>query len=86
MAQVTTVRQVQAHQSAMGGHDGLVYLQVGGAAAQALDVDTPLGRVEVEGLEGSPLAEELDLVDVLVTSVVAGAGVALGVLVGHGRA
>jgi hypothetical protein len=83
---MSTVGQVQAHQSIVRPHDSLVCLQVRGAAAQALDIDTPLLRVETEGLEGTLLAEQLNLVNVLVTAVVAGAGVSLRVLVGHGRA
>lgn len=86
MRQMTTVREIQTHQAAMRRHQGLVHLQVGRAATQGLDVDTPFGGVEAEGLEGALLAEQLDLVDVLVAAVVAGAGLALGVLVGHGRA
>lgn len=86
MGQVTAVGQVQAHEPVVGLHDGLVSLEVGRAAAQALDVDAPLLRVETKGLESTPLAEQLDLVNVLVATVVAGAGVALGVLVGHGGA
>jgi hypothetical protein len=82
---MSTVGQVQAHQPVVRPHDGLVCLQVRGAAAQALDVDTPLLRVETEGLEGTLLAKQLNLVNVLVTAVVAGAGVSLRVLVGHGR-
>ena len=49
-------------------------------------VDTPLLRVQAECLECALLAQQLNGVDVLVTAVVAGAGVTLGVLVGHGRA
>lgn len=86
VAQVATVGEVKAHETAVRGHDGLVDLEVGRAAGQALDVDTPLVGVEVEGLEGTLLAQQLDLVNVLVAAVVAGAGVALGVLVGHGGA
>jgi hypothetical protein len=67
----------------MGGHDGLVDLEVGRAAAQALNVDTPLSAVEVEGFEGTLLAEKLDLVNVLVAAIVPSAGIALRVLVGH---
>lgn len=70
----------------MRRHDSLVDLEIGRATAQALDVDTPLGGVEVESLEGTLLAEELDLVDVLITSVVPSTRIALRVLVGHGRA
>ena len=86
MAQMTAVWKIQTHESAVGRHDGLVNLQVGRAATEALDIDTPLSRVEVEGLESTLLAKKLNLVDVLVSTIVSGTGVALGVLVGHGRA
>lgn len=86
MGQVASMGKVKTHEAAVNGHNGLVDLEVGGGAGQALDVYTPLGRVEVEGVEGTLLAEVLDLVNVLVAAVVSGAGVALGVLVGHGRA
>ena len=85
VAQVATVGKVETHETAVGRHDGLVDLQVGRAAAEALNVDTPLLGVDVEGLESTTLAQLLDLVDVLVATVVTGAGVTLGVLVGHGR-
>ena len=48
-----------------------------------MDVDAPLGGVEVEGLEGTLLAEDLELVDVLVTAVVPRIGETLRVLVGE---
>lgn len=86
MAQVTTVRKVQTHQTTVRWHQCLVDLQVGWAATQGLYVDTPLGRVDVEGLESTLLAQELDLVNVLIATIVAGTRLALGVLVGHGRA
>jgi hypothetical protein len=70
----------------MGPHDGLVDLQVGGRAAQALDIDAPFLVIQVERLQCSCLAQQLDGVNVLVSSVVAGSWVTLGVLVGHGRA
>lgn len=86
MAQMATVGQIQSHQPVMRPHDGLVSLQVCWATAQALDVDTPLLWVEAKGLESTRLAQKLDRVNMLVSAVVTGAGVALGVLVGHGRA
>lgn len=86
MAQMATVGEVQTHQATVGRHESLVDLQVGRASTEALDVDTPLGGVEVEGLEGTLLAEKLDLVNVLVATIVPGARETLGVLVGHGRA
>ena len=85
MAQMATVGEIQAHETIMGAHQGLVDLQVGRAATQALDVHTPLGGVEVEGLESTSLASELNGVDVLVATIVTSTGVALGVLVTHGR-
>ena len=84
MGQVTTVGQIKTHQTVVRAHDGLVDLKVGGRPGQALDVDTPLLRVEAEGLESTTLAGELNAVDVLVATVVAGAGVSLAVLVAHG--
>ena len=86
VAQVATVGKVKTHEPVVRPHDGLVDLQVGGGAAQALDVNAPLLSIETEGLEGTLLAEQLDGVDVLVATVVTRARVALGVLVGHGRA
>jgi hypothetical protein len=46
-----------------------------------LDVDSPLVGAQAKRLEGALLAERLGLVDELVAAVVAGTGVALGVLV-----
>jgi hypothetical protein len=40
----------------------------------------------MEGLEGSLLAQELDLINVLVSAIIPSAGVAFRILVGHGRA
>lgn len=85
VAQVATVREVQTHEPAMGRHNGLVNLKVGRAATQALNVDTPLVLSDVEGSKSTALAEELNLVNVLVATVVALAWVALGVLVRHRR-
>ena len=48
-----------------------------------MNVDTPLVGSESEGGEGTILAEDLELVDDLVSSVVTGTGETLGVLVGH---
>lgn len=83
MAQVATVGKVKTHQAVMGAHESLVNLQIGRAATQALDIDTPLLRVEVEGLEGTSLASGLNNVNMLVTTIVTSSGIALGVLVAH---
>lgn len=83
---MTAVRQVKTHQTFMGLHNCLVHLQVGRGARQALDINTPLCRVKVEGLKSTLLAESLDRVDVFVATVVTSTRVSLGVLVGHGGA
>lgn len=84
MAKMATVGKVKTHETAVGRHDSLVDLEVGGRSRKALDVDTPLLRVEVEGLKGTALAEKLDLIDVLVATIITSTGVTLRVLVGHG--
>jgi hypothetical protein len=83
---MATVGEIQAHQPFVRPHNSLVHLQVRRAAAQALDVDSPLLGVQTEGIESTLLAKQLNLINVLVTAIVAGAGVALGILVRHGRA
>lgn len=86
MAQMATVGKIKTHQAVVGPHERLVNLEVGRAAAEALDVDTPLLGVEVEGRESTSLASRLNGVNVLIATVVTSSRVALGVLVGHGRA
>ena len=51
------------------------------ATGIGLDIDPPLGGFEVERLEGTLLAQDLELVDVLVTTVVTRVGKTLRVLV-----
>lgn len=70
----------------MNGHDGLVNLKIGRTTAEALDVDTPPLRVDMECGQSALLAKQLDFVNVLVSAIITCARVALGVLVGHGRA
>ena len=65
-------------------HDGLVDLKVRRTAAQSLNIDTPFSGVEFESLKGTFLAEEFDLVNVLVTTIVPRTRITLGVFVGHG--
>ncbi len=48
-----------------------------------LHIDAPHGRVEAVEGEGALLAEALNLVNVLVASIVARPGQALGILVGE---
>lgn len=83
--QVTTVGQVETHDSVVRAHDGLVNLQVGRASTQALHVDSPLVFGKAESLQSTALAGKLDGIDVFVATVVTCARVSLGVLIAHGR-
>ena len=86
VGQVTAVGEVKAHDAVVGAEETRVDGHVGGGSGVGLDVDAPHLGVELVDLEGTLLAEALDLVDNLVTAVVAGAGETLRVLVGEGRA
>jgi hypothetical protein len=50
-------------------------------ARVGLDVDTPDIRVEIESLECTLLAEDLEFIDELVSAIIASMGLTLGVLV-----
>jgi len=50
-----------------------------------LNVNAPLSRIKVKRLQGTFSAEEFELVDPFVSSVVAGVRKAFGVLVRHDR-
>jgi hypothetical protein len=82
---MSTVGQVKTHQSIMGSHDSLVDLEVGGAATQALDIHAPFLGIAVEGLESASLAGQFDGINMLISTIVSGTGVSLGVFIGHGR-
>ena len=66
------VGQVQAHDAVVGVEDGGVGGKVGGRAGVGLDVHPPQGRVQTEGLQGSLLAQQFNLVHHLRSSVVPG--------------
>ena len=83
---MATMRKIEAHKSVVRTHYSLVDLQVGRTATETLNVDCPLLRVQIERLKGSSLAGQFNGIDVLITAVVAGARVALGVFIRHGGA
>jgi hypothetical protein len=60
VTQMTPMREIKTHKSLVGSHDSLVGLQVGRATTQALNIDTPLLRVQMEGLESTSLAQQLN--------------------------
>jgi hypothetical protein len=76
--------QIKTHQSIMRSHESLVNLKVRRAATQALNVDAPFCRIQLESLESTSLASQFDGIDVLVPTIVSGTWVTLGVFVGHG--
>lgn len=86
VAQMPTMREIQTHEPVVWPHDGLVGLQVCRATTQALDIDPPFLGIQAKRLERAFLAEQLDSINVLVSAVVSGSRVALGVLVRHWRA
>ena len=82
---MATVRKIKTHESFVWSHDCLVYLQVGRGARQTLNIDAPLLIIQVECLEGTSLAGQLNGVDMLVSTVVSSTWVTLRILVAHGR-
>ena len=85
VTKMSTVGKIQAHQSIMRLHDGLVDLEISRAAAKTLYIDTPFLRVQLKRFEGASLACQLNSINVLVASVVSCSRVPLAVLVAHGR-
>ena len=82
VGQVAARRQVEAHDAVVRVEQRGVDREVGRGARVGLHVDAPGARVEVEGAQRALLAEELEAVDVLVSSVVAGVGLALWLRLG----
>ena len=74
---MATMREIKTHKSVVRSHDSLVYLQVGRATTQALDIYTPFVGFDIEGLKGTSLTCQLDSVDVLVSTIVSRTGIAL---------
>lgn len=60
MTQMSTMGQIKTHESLMGFHDCLVNLEVGRAATQALNIDTPFLGIQMESLESTSLASQLN--------------------------
>mmetsp|Transcript_49006 Transcript_49006/g.111658 ORF Transcript_49006/g.111658 Transcript_49006/m.111658 type:complete len:258 (-) Transcript_49006:881-1654(-) len=83
VGEVTTAGQVQTHDARVRRQEGRIDRKVGGAPGVRLHIDAPLLLIKAESLEGTVLAEVLDLVDDLVATVVARTGLPLRVLVGE---
>lgn len=82
VGQVTSVGQREAHKFVTRLQQSREDLEIGGTATERLHVDVPLSGVESEGLQGSLLAEGLDLVDVFITAIVPFTDSTFGVFVG----
>lgn len=67
---MTTVGQTETHDAVLRLNEGGESCKVGGRSGVRLDIDTPDFWVEIEGGECTLLADDLDLVNVLVASVV----------------
>ena len=78
---MTTLGEGQAHQARTRWEQRRVNGEVGRAARESLDIDGPLVFIKAIGLEGALLGKKLDLIDELVTSVVASTWVTLRVFV-----
>lgn len=80
---MSTVWQIKTHQSIMWSHDSLVNLEVRGATTQALDIDTPFLRVQMERPKSTVLAGQLNRVDMLISAVVSCTRITFRVFVRH---
>lgn len=70
----------------MGSQKSRVNSKIGRRARVRLDVDAPLVRVKPISLKGTSLAEDLNLVNVLIATIVTLARITFSVLVGKSRA
>ena len=86
MAEMTAMREIKAEDAVMRFEQGGVHGEITGRTGEGLNVDAPTIRGRSKGFESALLTKTLRHVDELVAAVVARAGVALGVLVGHDRA
>lgn len=81
-----TRRKIQTHDAVVGSQKSRVHGKVGRRSRVRLHIHAPLVGVQTVSLEGTSLAQNLNLVNVLVATVVTLARVALSVLVGESRA
>lgn len=86
VGQMAAVREIQRHYPVEWLQQASVHCEVGWGAREGLHVHAPLFRLQLEGFQGSLLAECFDHVDVLGPAVVALAGVPFRVLaIQHSR-
>ena len=83
VGEVPARRQVKAHDAVVGLQQTRVHFKVGGGARVGLNIDAPLLGVKAVGLQRAGLAQSLNLVNLLISAVVAGSGKTLRVFVGQ---
>merc|ERR1719470_72394 len=81
MGKMTAIRKIQTHNSPMRIHNGCVHGKVSWRSAVWLNVDTPLGWVQPEQVQGPLLCEQLYLVDILVATIISLTRLTLAILV-----
>ncbi len=82
MGEVSSRREIEAHERVAGLHQGEEHSLVGLAAGIGLDI----GEAAVEQLAGALDRQAFRNVDELAAAVIAPAGIAFGIFVGHHRA
>jgi len=70
VGKVPAMGQIKTHDAVVGLQQPTVHIEVRRGTREGLNVDTPLGRVQVEGLQGTLLAEGLAHVDELVSAII----------------
>lgn len=71
---LATVRQVQPHDSVVRLQKGCVDSQIGWGPRIRLDIDSPLCRIQVKGLQGPTLTQQLDFIHYLCSPIVSAMG------------
>lgn len=65
--------EVKAHDAVVGREEASINSEVGGRSRESLNIDTPLSRIQLEGLEGTLATEVLVLIDEFIAGIVPGA-------------
>ena len=86
MGKVTTLSQRHTHKSLTRRDQRSVDRKVSGATREGLHVDSPFFWVQLVSLKGTLLSQQLDLINELIATVVAGTRVTLRVLVSQAGA
>lgn len=86
MTQMTSIGQLQTHDSSMRTNQSSVDGKVGGGTTQGLHIYSPVRILDSKHFQRSLLTEKFHLINVFIAGVVSGSGVPFRVLVGQARA